>query len=149
MIVGDLNVAASQADVHKKYSYDRMYSAAEKEALQALLNDYTDIWRRLHPDADSVFTVWDEKTSARVFNEVNLLQTSPAYPQYTEGCLLASGHIHFRTCHAAEKRDVLCSSSGWLNSGFSVLALLRSVHELVREDVGQQEGAELWDLTVL
>lgn len=72
MIVGDLNVAASQADVHNKYSYDRMYSTAEKEALQALLNPYTDIWRRLHPNMDSVFTVWDEKTSARVFNEVCL-----------------------------------------------------------------------------
>ena len=74
IIVGDLNVAASQADVHKKYVYDRMYSSAEKEALQALLNDYTDIWRQLHPDVDNVFTVWDEKTSARVFNEVSLSQ---------------------------------------------------------------------------
>ena len=60
IIVGDLNVAATQADVHKQYSYDRMYCAAEKEALQALLNDYTDIWRRLHPDVGDGFTVWDE-----------------------------------------------------------------------------------------
>ena len=71
IIVGDLNVAASQADVHKKLVHDRMYSAPEKEALQALLSEYTDIWRQLHPDADTVFTVWDEKTSARVFNEVH------------------------------------------------------------------------------
>ena len=63
-------MAASRADVHKKLMYDRMYSEPEKEALQALLSEYTDIWRRLHPGADNVFTVWDEKTSARVFNEV-------------------------------------------------------------------------------
>ena len=71
--MGDLNVAAAQADVHKKLVHDRMYSPPEKEALQALLSEYTDIWRRLHPDADTVFTVWDEKTSARVFNEVRHL----------------------------------------------------------------------------
>ncbi len=98
IIVGDLNVAASQADVHKKYSYDRMYSAAEKEALQALLNDYTDIWRRLHPDADSVFTVWDEKTSARVFNEVDLVQPSPASPHCnTRGICPSPATGPFRT----------------------------------------------------
>lgn len=74
IIVGDLNVAASQADVHSKLTYERMYTKAEKEALQALLSDYTDIWRRLHPDVNNVFTVWDEKTSARVFNEVSCLQ---------------------------------------------------------------------------
>ena len=79
IIVGDLNVAATQADVHKKYCYERMYSTAEKEALQALLTDYTDIWRRLHPDVEGVFTVWDEKTSARVFNEVNLPQAPSAH----------------------------------------------------------------------
>ena len=73
IIVGDLNVAASQADVHKKLNYERMYSKAEKEALQALLRDYTDVWRQLHPEVDNIFTVWDEKTSARVFNEVQRL----------------------------------------------------------------------------
>ncbi len=73
IIVGDLNVAASQADVHRKLNYERMYSRAEKEALQALLRDYTDVWRQLHPDVEDIFTVWDEKTSARVFNEVQHL----------------------------------------------------------------------------
>lgn len=71
--MGDLNVAASQADVHKKLNYERMYSSAEKEALLALLRDYTDVWRQMHPDVDNTFTVWDEKTSARVFNEVQRL----------------------------------------------------------------------------
>lgn len=80
IIVGDLNVAASQADVHKKLVYGRMYSKAEKEALQALLRDYTDIWRQLHPDVDDAFTVWDEKTSARVFNEVCFLPSFSPCP---------------------------------------------------------------------
>ena len=31
---------------------------------------YTDVWRRLHPEQEGVYTVWDEKTSARIFNEV-------------------------------------------------------------------------------
>ncbi|CAL8460704.1 g235 [Coccomyxa elongata] len=69
IIVGDLNVAASQKDVHSKLKYDWMYSAEEKALLQSLLNDYTDAWRLQHPQEQSVFTVWDEKTSARAFNE--------------------------------------------------------------------------------
>ena len=31
---------------------------------------YPDVWRRLHPEQTGVYTVWDEKTSARAFNEV-------------------------------------------------------------------------------
>ena len=31
---------------------------------------YPDVWRRLHPGETGVYTVWDEKTSARIFNEV-------------------------------------------------------------------------------
>ncbi len=30
---------------------------------------YPDVWRRLHPEQTGVYTVWDEKTSARIFNE--------------------------------------------------------------------------------
>ena len=70
IIVGDLNVAASQKDVHSKLKYDWMYSAKEKALLQSLLNDYTDAWRLKHPEEQATFTVWDEKTSARAFNEV-------------------------------------------------------------------------------
>lgn len=32
IIVGDLNVAASQQDVHSKYSYDKMYRCAADTA---------------------------------------------------------------------------------------------------------------------
>lgn len=70
IIVGDLNVAASQKDVHSKLKYDRMYSPEEKALFHSLLNDYTDAWRLQHPEEQSTFTVWDEKTSARAFNEV-------------------------------------------------------------------------------
>lgn len=31
---------------------------------------YPDVWRRLHPDQASVYTVWDEKTFARSINAV-------------------------------------------------------------------------------
>lgn len=63
-------MAASQKDVHSKLKYDWMYSSKEKALLQSLLNDYTDVWRLKHPQEQSTFTVWDEKTSARAFNEV-------------------------------------------------------------------------------
>jgi exonuclease III len=70
IIAGDLNIAASQKDVHSKLDYSKMYSPEEKALLGALLRDYHDVWRELHPDVCDMFTVWDEKTSARAFNEV-------------------------------------------------------------------------------
>lgn len=33
-----------------------------------LLQDFPDVWRQQHPDAEGCYTVWDEKTSARAFN---------------------------------------------------------------------------------
>lgn len=69
MIVGDLNVAASQQDVHAKLSWDAMYGPEEKALMAQLLGSFRDVWRLRHPDVTDAFTVWDEKTSARVFNE--------------------------------------------------------------------------------
>lgn len=70
LIVGDLNIAASQQDVHEKLDREAMYSAHEKNLFDSLLADFTDIWRQQHPDTANSFTVWDEKTNARAFNEV-------------------------------------------------------------------------------
>lgn len=39
----------------------------------SLLADYTDIWRHLHPEEDNAFSVWDERTNKRPFNEVGML----------------------------------------------------------------------------
>ena len=70
LIVGDLNIAASQQDVHDKLDREVMYSAHEKNLFDSLLADFTDVWRQQHPDTANTFTVWDEKTNARAFNEV-------------------------------------------------------------------------------
>ena len=47
-----------------------MYTADEQAALRGLLTSFQDVWRKLHPDERTAFTVWDEKTSARAFNDV-------------------------------------------------------------------------------
>ena len=70
IIVGDLNIAAGPDDVCPKFSHEAMYHEDEKAALAGLLRDFVDVWRRLHPQETAVYTVWDEKTSARAFNEV-------------------------------------------------------------------------------
>ena len=41
LIVGDLNIAASQLDVYDKLDRDKMYSQEEKEIFAGLLQDYT------------------------------------------------------------------------------------------------------------
>jgi hypothetical protein len=70
MLVGDLNLAATAADVHPKIGVDRKYTVEERDFMQQLLADYRDAWRHCHPGAEGVYTCWDEKTSARAFNEV-------------------------------------------------------------------------------
>lgn len=70
LIVGDLNIAATQQDVHDKLDREAMYPKHEKELFDRILTEFTDVWRKLHPDSVNMFTVWDEKTSARAFNEV-------------------------------------------------------------------------------
>ena len=70
LLVGDLNIAAAQQDVHDKLDREQMYPTAEKELFASLLTELTDVWRKLHPDTMTAFTVWDERTNARAFNEV-------------------------------------------------------------------------------
>lgn len=78
LVVGDLNIAASQSDVHSGCNWDEMYSPAEKAVLHALLSELTDTWRLLHPNTENAFTVWDEKTNARPFNRVSAVVQSSA-----------------------------------------------------------------------
>ena len=79
LVVGDLNIAASQADVHDKLDREQMYSQDEKALFASLLAELTDVWRKLHPDTTKAYTVWDEKTSARAFNEVTRHNPVTAY----------------------------------------------------------------------
>ena len=72
LIVGDFNIAATQQDVHDKLDREAMYPKPEKELFGSILAEFTDVWRKLHPDSVDTFTVWDEKTSARAFNEVTV-----------------------------------------------------------------------------
>ena len=58
-MAGDLNVAASQRDVHAKLCWADMYGAEEKAEMAALLSALPDVWRLRHPDACNAFTVQD------------------------------------------------------------------------------------------
>ncbi|KAL4447344.1 hypothetical protein ABPG77_007377 [Micractinium sp. CCAP 211/92] len=70
LVVGDFNVPAEPRDIHPTLgSYEEIYSREEQAALKALTDSYTDVWRRLHPEESSTYTVWSEKTSARAFNQ--------------------------------------------------------------------------------
>ena len=55
-MVGDLNVAASQRDVHGKLCWADMYGAEEKAEMAALLSALPDVWRLRHPDVCNAFT---------------------------------------------------------------------------------------------
>ena len=82
-----MNIAVSPKDVHAKFEWSAMYPPEELEVMRAILRDYTDVWRLQHPDATSTFTVWDEKTSARAFNEVGTLAFKPMCVMATSLCV--------------------------------------------------------------
>ncbi|KAK9908864.1 hypothetical protein WJX75_003939 [Coccomyxa subellipsoidea] len=120
IIVGDLNIAASQKDVHSKLDYNRMYSQEEKALLHSLLHDYTDIWRLRHPDETSTFTVWDEKTSARAFNEgvrIDYALLSPGLLEHVVSCeVISTLPPKWRVVQETE-RDVAVMLSSRMSSG--------------------------------
>ncbi|KAK9846503.1 hypothetical protein WJX81_005404 [Elliptochloris bilobata] len=95
IVVGDLNVAASQRDVHAKLSWEDMYGAEEKAGLAALLRALPDVWRLRHPDVSNAFTVWDEKTSARMVNEgvrIDYALVSPGLLSSVANCEIVDTH---------------------------------------------------------
>ena len=93
ILVGDFNVCADARDVYARLGLENAYSEEEINIFRSFLLDgdgeggtflidgedkgeggreggiFIDVWRYLHPDAPPTFTVWDEKTSARAFNE--------------------------------------------------------------------------------
>ena len=101
--MGDMNIAASQKDVYDKLDREAMYSSDEKELFASILVDFQDVWRNLHPDTKEAFTVWDEKTSARAFNEVpHSICAQPCRLDTLTSNYLDLGH----TCYHLKMRQV-------------------------------------------
>jgi exodeoxyribonuclease-3 len=106
MIVGDLNLAADARDVHPRIGLEKHFTEEERAWLKGMLTDsggYTDIWRKLHngtnetqQPASSVttaYTCWDEKISARAFNEgvrIDYILLTSGIVQYIKSCEIMS-----------------------------------------------------------
>jgi hypothetical protein len=43
--------------------------AEEREWIDGFLNKYVDLYRHFHPNETDVFSVWNQKTEARIHNE--------------------------------------------------------------------------------
>jgi exonuclease III len=75
ILVGDFNIAAAPADVHEAISWEGLYHPSELQALQDLTGPQgcacVDSWRHTHPHTRDVYTVWEERKSARSFNVVS------------------------------------------------------------------------------
>ncbi|KAG0629984.1 hypothetical protein M758_1G144800 [Ceratodon purpureus] len=69
MIVGDFNIAHKDIDVHARWKVEEIYSLEEREWLDGFLSKYVDLYRHFHPDEKDVYSVWNQKTEARIHNE--------------------------------------------------------------------------------
>ena len=47
----------------------RVCSAEETGFMDKLFNEYVDLFRHFHPNDEDVFSVWNQKTEARIHNE--------------------------------------------------------------------------------
>ncbi|GAQ78726.1 putative endonuclease/exonuclease/phosphatase family protein [Klebsormidium nitens] len=69
IVVGDLNVSHTTADIHSCFGLHKVYAPEELAWTDSFLSEYVDAWRHLHPDVSDGFTCWNQKKSARLFNE--------------------------------------------------------------------------------
>ena len=116
IVCGDLNVAASQQDVHQGLDFSRMYSGEEKRLLADMLAALHDSWRSQHPDTCDVFSVWDEYTNARPFNRVlpKLLSGGSGRPVLVHCSSLVVVALSRASCSQAAEagRSPLCCWQG-------------------------------------
>lgn len=69
VIVGDFNIAHKDIDVHARWKAEECYSLEEREWIDGFLSKYVDLYRHFHPDEKDVYSVWNQKTEARIHNE--------------------------------------------------------------------------------
>lgn len=69
VIVGDFNIAHKDIDVHPRWKVEECYSLEEREWIDGFLSKYVDLYRHFHPDEKDVYSVWNQKTEARIHNE--------------------------------------------------------------------------------
>ncbi|PRW56659.1 Exodeoxyribonuclease III [Chlorella sorokiniana] len=97
LIVGDFNIPAEPRDMHPSLGpYEESYGEEERAALAGLMAAYPDVWRRLHPEKSSTYTVWNEKTSARAFNQglrIDYVLASPGLLDKVVSCEVLSAEV--------------------------------------------------------
>jgi len=71
ILVGDFNSCFDSKDVHLAIGFENAFLQCEIDALDALVKDglFVDVYRKIHPDKDSVYTCFDERTNARERNQ--------------------------------------------------------------------------------
>jgi exodeoxyribonuclease-3 len=69
VVVGDFNIAHRDIDVHSRWKIAEIYTVEEREWIDGFLNKYVDLYRHFHPNETDVFSVWNQKTEARIHNE--------------------------------------------------------------------------------
>ena len=71
ILVGDFNSCFDSKDVHPAIGFENAFLPCEVDALAALVKDgfFVDVYRKIHPDKDAVYTCFDERTNARERNQ--------------------------------------------------------------------------------
>ncbi len=69
VLVGDFNACFDARDVHSLIGMENAFLPCELDALRAFTAcGFVDVYRQLHPDVSNVYTCFDQKTNARLYN---------------------------------------------------------------------------------
>ncbi len=69
VLVGDFNACFDARDVHSLIGIENAFLPCELDALRAFTAcGFVDVYRQLHPDESNVYTCFDQKTNARLYN---------------------------------------------------------------------------------
>eukprot|EP00850_Spirogloea_muscicola_P013603 SM000093S24414 [mRNA] locus=s93:149864:152177:- [translate_table: standard] len=117
VVVGDLNIAHKDIDVHHQWHVKDIYSTGERVWLESMLHKYVDLYRHFHPEVSNVFTVWDQRTDARTENKglrapSHTIAPPLVVPREPVLAVQFSGHVHLQSQLREDIGDAELSTLG-------------------------------------
>ncbi len=97
VLVGDFNACFDARDVHALIGIENAFLPCELDALRGFTaRGFVDVYRALHPDVSNVYTCFDQKTNARLYNRgvrIDFCLVSQGLAGKVKACEVVGGDV--------------------------------------------------------
>ena len=97
VLVGDFNACFDARDVHSLIGVENAFLPCELDALRGFTAcGFVDVYRQLHPDVSNVYTCFDQKTNARLYNRgvrIDFCLVSQGLAGKVKACEVVGGDV--------------------------------------------------------